>query len=521
MATKIKVKLILELRASLMSRNAIAQLRGMSRNSVTSVFRIADQMGIAYSDVKDKSPDEVYKLFFPDKHAVESLYQAPDYEYVHSELKKVGVTLKLLWKEYLDTCSAVVTMPMGYTKYCRGYQDHTVSNKLTNHLEHRPGVKAEVDWSGPTMSYTDMQTGEVITAYLFVGTLPYSQYSYVEPCLDMKQNTWLRCHVHMYEYFNGVPIRTVCDNLKTAVIKHPKEGDIILNDEYEALAQHYVTAVMPTGVRKPKQKSSVEGTVGKIATAIIARLRNRRFASFNELKLGVSDALDDFNKAPFQIREGSRFEIFDGEERQYLHSLPEIPYEIADWFYQRSIGLDSHIVLAKNRYSCPHQYMGKKVDVRVSENFVEIYYMDQRITTHKKFPGYLTNRYSTHEEDMPDHFNKPEWDDTRIVHWAYSIGKHTGEVIERIFSNVKIKEQGYNPSLSVLRLSKTYSEARLETACELALTKVNVPRYHHLKTILASNQDQVFLGNKQKQSTPTRDGEGYVRGPEYYGGKIR
>ncbi|MDD3890429.1 MAG: hypothetical protein PHR65_11010, partial [Syntrophomonadaceae bacterium] len=41
-------------------------------------------------------------------------------------------------------------------------------------------------------------------------------------------------------------------NLKTGVIKHPKEGDIILNDAYEALGSHYVTAIMPTGVRKPK-----------------------------------------------------------------------------------------------------------------------------------------------------------------------------------------------------------------------------------------------------------------------------
>ena len=105
--------------------------------------------------------------------------------------------------------------------------------------------------------------------------------------MDMKQNTWLRCHIHMYEFFKGVPVRTVCDNLKTGVIKHPKKGDIILNDDYDALAQHYVTAIMPTGVKKPKKKASVEGTVGKIATAIIVRLRNEELRSFDELKANV------------------------------------------------------------------------------------------------------------------------------------------------------------------------------------------------------------------------------------------
>ena len=41
-------------------------------------------------------------------------------------------------------------------------------------------MKAEVDWSGPTMNYIDISTGEVVTVFLFVGTLPYSQYNWIE-----------------------------------------------------------------------------------------------------------------------------------------------------------------------------------------------------------------------------------------------------------------------------------------------------------------------------------------------------
>ena len=134
------------------------------------------------------------------------------------------------------------------------------------------------------MHYVDTATGELITVYLFVGTLPYSQFSYVEPCLNMKMDTFIRCHIHMYEYFGGVPVRTICDNLKTGVVSHPKEGEIILTDDYSALGSHYMTAIMPAGVKKPKQKASVEGTVGKIATAIIARCRNDVYYSFEELK---------------------------------------------------------------------------------------------------------------------------------------------------------------------------------------------------------------------------------------------
>lgn len=119
---------------------------------------------------------------------------------------------------------------------------------------------------------------------------------------------------------------------------------------------------------------------------------------------------------------------------------------------------------------------------------------------------------------MPDKLKINDWDDERITRWASKIGPSTTVVINRIFSSVTIKEQGYNSSLSVLRLSKTYSEARLETACELALTRVRVPRYHHLKAILAANQDQIYLEQKKVSSKPQHNTQGYVRGAEYYGG---
>lgn len=52
MASKIKVKLILELRDAHMSRNSIASTRNMSRSSVSEVFHIADELQICYNDIR-------------------------------------------------------------------------------------------------------------------------------------------------------------------------------------------------------------------------------------------------------------------------------------------------------------------------------------------------------------------------------------------------------------------------------------------------------------------------------------
>lgn len=84
------------------------------------------------------------------------------------------------------------------------------------------------------------------------------------------------------------------------MIHHPKEGDIILNTQYEALGKHYLTAIMPAPVRQPKKKASVESSVGKIAMAVVAPLRNDTFFSLEELSGAINERLAEFNARPFQ-----------------------------------------------------------------------------------------------------------------------------------------------------------------------------------------------------------------------------
>ena len=138
MADKINVRLLLELRQANMSQRAIAASRHISTKSVATVWKRADALGVSYSDVADKSDDEVYLLFFPDKFRKETVYDPVNYEYVHSELKKTDVTLKLLWHEYKDSTKDGV--PVGYTKSCDDYAKYVEQNDLTNHITHKPGV---------------------------------------------------------------------------------------------------------------------------------------------------------------------------------------------------------------------------------------------------------------------------------------------------------------------------------------------------------------------------------------------
>ena len=153
----------------------------------------------------------------------------PDYASVHKELQRSGVTLNLLWLEYCDQCRAAGEIPYQSTQFNKYYADYLAKVNATMHLNHKPGEVMQVDWAGDTAAVIDTDTGEImIPAYVFVATLPYSGYSYVEAFFSMNQETWSTAHVNAYKYFGGVTRIIQCDNLKTGVQKHGKD-EVVLN----------------------------------------------------------------------------------------------------------------------------------------------------------------------------------------------------------------------------------------------------------------------------------------------------
>lgn len=517
MANKIKAKLALQLREAGVSANRIYAAHRISKKSQKEVLDAAAALGITYADVADLPDDEVYGLLFPGRNSHASVFGEPDWEYVHREMAKVGVTLQLLHKEYRDVCRESGAVAMGYDRFCKRYGAYTLSKQVTSRVGHKAGRIVEVDWSGPTMAVVNPVTGEVSKVYLFVGTLPFSRYSYVEPTLDMTEDTWLRCHVRMFEFFGGSVPMIVPDNLKTGVTKHPREGEVILNEAYQSMAAHYASAVMAARVRRPKDKPSAEGTVGNIATEVIAALRNQVFTSLDDLKAAVAERLAAYNSAPFQKREGSRLACFEEEERPLLRPLPAAPYEICKWAYGRKVQANCHVCWHHNFYSVSHLYVGRKVDLRITDTVVEIYLGGERLATHKVFPPYARNRYSTAPSDLPREKAYGDWDAGRIRRWSLRVGPSCAGVIERIFESVRYDEQGFNACLAVLRLEHKYTRDRLEKACSMALESgVGSPRYAHIEPILKTDQDRCL--DSRGGDDDDDDGAGYVRGAIYYGG---
>ena len=506
---------ILRLHSQGISQRSIAQSCQCSRNTVAAVLQRASAANLTWPlDVETDA--DLERLLFPEKQEQVSLRRMPDFEKVSKELARSGVTLKLLWMEYCEECRQLGEPPFMYSQFCYHFQKFAEQERATMHIPRKPGDRIEVDWAGDKLYIVDRDTGEAIPVYLFVGVLPFSMYAYAEGCLRMDMENWIHVHVNMFQYFGGSAVMLVPDNLKTGVDHAGDWYTPQINRTYRELAEHYNTAVVPARVRKPKDKSSAEGTVGVVSTRIIAALRNRKFFSLEELNRAVRQKLDEHNQTPFKKREGSRYSVFQSQEKAFLHKLPTAQFELAQWKVA-TVQYNYHISVEKMQYSVPYEYIKQKVDVRLTKNMVEVFYNQNRIASHRRLHGH-PGQYSTVEAHMPeDHQKYLQWDGDRFIRWAESIGPATAITVKGILTSHKIQQQGYKSCMGLLKLADKYSVTRLENACVRALSFTPQPSYKSIKNILVTGQDKLEIAPVEKKSANNE--YGFTRGAEYYGRK--
>jgi len=487
----------------------IAASCGCTRPTVIQTLQRATSIGLDYQQAAQLSDKEIRQRLLPSAQSKPE-YKMPDYDYVHKEMARSGVTLNLLWMEYCEDCRRNHELPYQSTQFNKYYGDYVNKNKATKRVEHKPGDVMETDWAGTKTDVVDTDTGELIPAHLFVAALPYSGYAYIEAFFSEKQECWIAGHVSAYRYFGGVTRITRPDNLKTGITKNTRE-ETVVNKAYQEMAEHYGTAVIPARVRHARDKATAEGSV-KLATMwIIAALRNERFYSLGELNAAIRDKLEVFNHKPFQKKEGSRYSVYL-QEKNFLLPLPKHHFELSEW-RQSIVQPNYHISCMKQNYSVPFEYIGRHVDVRITRNTVEVFDSGNRICSHPRLYGH-NHQYSTVELHMPPNHRKDvEWNGDRFRKWASMFGDNTLAVINVFLSNFKIEQQSYKSCRALLHLADKYSEQRLEAACTRAFTYTSRPSLKSVQTILKTEQDKL-PDNSTK--APQSSEYGFVRGAQYY-----
>lgn len=446
-------------RKILMLRSMGCSQREMERNKIASretskaVFETADRLGICWPLDGDITNADLERLLFPNKYKNACLYVKPDYQYIHRELAKPGVTLTLLWEEYRSKCYETGKTPYMSTQFGDKYRKWARVTKATMRIQHKPGDAIQVDWAGDTIPIYDSVTCQQSSAYLFVAVLPCSYYAYTEACADMKTENWLNCHVHAFNYFGGVTRLLIPDNCKTATSSNTRY-DTVLNRSYQELADYYGTAIVPARVRRPKDKSSAEASVRFAETWIIAALRDRKFFSLQEVNEAVAEKLEELNGREFQQRTGTRRSAYLEEEQPYMLPLPATPFESAVWSVAK-VPNDYLVSDGRNKYSVPYNLIGEKVDVRVTKNLVEVYYHGSRVASHRRLQT-LQRDPLVKLEHMPETHQKYltyNEDDFKV--WAMSVGPMTEHVVDFFLESGKAPEQGYKACAKPYQIRRT------------------------------------------------------------------
>ena len=504
-----KTQEVLRLRSAGLSIRQIARSCSVSVGAASEYVRRAAEAGLGWPLPEGMNDQELWEKLFPPrpKEGASQSRPEPDMARIHRELRRKGVTLRLLWQEYLES------NPDGYrySRFCELYRRWKKTTDLCLRQEYRAGQKMFVDFAGPTVPIYDSDSGESWPAHIFVAVLGASSYTFAEATGSEALPAWISAHVHAFEYFGGVAEMTIPDCTKTAVSR-PCRYEPDLNPTYHELAQHYGTAVIPARPRRPRDKAKVEVAVQVVERWILAVLRHRKFFSLVELNQAIGELLVRLNQRRFRRLGVSRAELFESLDRPALKPLPAQAYELAQW-KKATVNLDYHVEYDECFYSVHYSLTGTRVEVRATSTTVEVLADGKRVASHQR--SFRKGTFTTLPEHRPkSHQRHLQWTPGRLIQWAETFGVHCGRVAKQIMAGRPHPEQGFRSCLGLMRLGRAYGPDRLEAACQRALA-LDVCSYRSIASILKSKLDGEVLPGQQAAGT-ARNASSHVRGARYY-----
>ncbi len=503
-----KVREVLRLRHALgVSERQIATTVGIGRSTVAEYLRRAAVIGITWPVPAEMDDGELERrLFTPPSFDEKVARSLPDWQRVHTELKRRSVTLLLLWEEY----RAEHIDGYGYSRFCDLYGEWRATISPTMRQAHGPAEKLFVDFAGDTVPVFDGATGAQRLAHVFVAVLGASNYTFAQARWSEGLADWIALHVDAFAAIGGVPKAVVCDNLKAGVTATCRYEPGI-NRTYQELAEHYDTVILPTRPRKPRDKAKVEVAVQIVQRYVLARLRNRSFFSLNELNAAIHETVADLNAKIMRKLGVSRDELFRDIDRPALKALPSTRYQYAEWRKCR-VAPDYHVEIADHYYSVPSRLIRQELEARITDKTIEILYKGARVASHAR--SYARHRHTTIPEHMPSaHRRYAEWTPARIKREAAKIGPATIALVEAIMKAKPHPEQGFRASLGILRLARSYGSARIEAACRRG-NDIGATSYGSIKSILQHGLDRAYANEKLPEEPPIQHGN--IRGTGYY-----
>ncbi len=322
-----------------LSIRQIGAALGISKSTVSEIASYTRAAGLDWAQTQNLSDEELQARLYRPPVTRQARHLEPDYAQIHSELKRAGVTLQLLWEEYQQQHQGEAYK---YSAFCEKYRQWAKRLKRSMRQTHEAGDKLFVDYAGQTVPVVDANTGEITQAQVFVAVLGASNYTYACATPTQKAADWIASIIAALEFIGGRPRLLVPDQPRALMAK-PDRYEPTNHRLLQELSEHYKLPVLPARPAKPRDKPKVEVAVQVVERWILARLRHQRFFSLGALNKAIAALLQDLNQRPFKKLPGCRANAFASLDQPALKPLPATRMQIAR-FKSARVNIDCPLV---------------------------------------------------------------------------------------------------------------------------------------------------------------------------------
>ena len=256
-------------------------------------------------------------------------------------------------------------------------------------LAFAPGEVAQVDWG----EFGTIAVGDTRRRLsFFVMVLAWSRMMYVEFTLSQTMEQFLAAHVNAFNAL-GVPRKVMVDNLRCAVLRHPRGERAEFNPRYLDFARHYDFEIVACAPAKGNEKGRVERGVGYGKGNFLAGLELPDFAA-----LGPALRVWLESVANVRLHRETHRRPVDlwAEERAHLQAVNLRPFDVGRVLTLRA-NRQFRVSFEGNRYSVPARLAGAQVTVKAYPDRLCVYDGEALIARH-------TRSFERHRDiEDPDH----------------------------------------------------------------------------------------------------------------------
>lgn len=513
--TMLEIKEVLRRWLRRETKSEISRQCGVSRGTVRSYIRAAEEGGLSPGQAESVLDDEQLAALAARLHPSSGRPRGDGWqrceehrEYISKRLERnVRLTKirKLLRRQKGVRVSYATLRRFAMERLGFGKGRATIPV-----ADGEPGKEVQIDTGWVGWLKADL-AGRRRRFRAWIFTPVVSRYRFVYPVFRETTETAIEACEAAWRFYGGVFDVVIPDNPKCLVqTADPLEPVINLGFLEYAQARGFV--IDTARVRKATDKARVERTVRVVAEDCFGGEEPLDTEGARQHALWW--CLEDNGMRRHGTTQRMPREHFEAEESPRLHPVPTEPYDIPQWSKPK-VAPDQHAQVARALYSLPSHFRGRKLDARADRTTVRFYDRDQKLVkTHPRVPP---GKRQTDPADFPPEKVAYAMRDVRfLVRKATEHGEAVGRYAEALLDS-RLPWTKMRQVYALLGLAKRYGSARLDQACKAALDVelVNVYKLRRLLEIAPLTQTPTAPA-PDKVVPLTR----YLRPPQQYALKL-